>query len=45
MKELHRGDDAQEHSRLSVADDGRLCQQQVGDIRGQQMVPQRRDDM
>ena len=45
MEELHRGDDVQEDSRLPVAYDGRLSKQQVGDIRGGQMVSQRRDDM
>ena len=45
MEELHRGDDVEEDSRLPVADDGRLSEQQVGDIRERQMVSQRRYDM
>ena len=44
MEKLHQGDDPRD-SRLPVADDGRLSKQQVGDIRGRQMVPQRRDNM
>ena len=45
MEELHRGDDAEEGSRLPVTDDKWLSEQQVGDIRGRQMVSRRRDDL
>ena len=38
MEELHRGDDAEGGSRLPVADNRRVSEQQVGDIRGRQVV-------
>ena len=45
MRELHGDDDAEEGSTQIVADDRRLSEQQVDDIRGRQMVSQRRDVM
>ena len=42
---LLRGDDAEKGFRLPVEEDRSLSERQVGDIRGRQMVSQRRDDM
>ena len=45
MEELHRGDEAEKGSRLPLADDRRLSEQQMGRTRGQQMVSLGREDM
>ena len=41
----HQGEGAEKGSRLPVANDWWLSERQVGDIRGRQVVSQRRDDM
>ena len=45
VEHLHRGDGAEKRSRLPVANDRWLSERQMGDMRGRQVVSQRRDEM